>query len=236
MSGPLLSLHDLKVAYGPVEALHGISLHVRPGELVALIGANGAGKTTALGAVSGLLPAAAGSILFEGSDLAGVPTHQRARRGLVLVPEGRHVFPRLRVLENLRMGAYGRRGETGPDLEKALALFPVLKERASQPGGTLSGGEQQMLAIARALLARPRCLLLDEPSLGLAPKAAALILDTLRVLRGEGMTLLLVEQNARAALELADRAYVLETGRIVLEGPGRALLDNPSVRRAYLGA
>ena len=233
----LLELQDLKVAYGPVEALHGISIEVRPGELVALIGANGAGKTTTLGAVSGLIPAATGKVLFEGDDLAGIPAHQRARRGLVLVPEGRRIFPRLTVLENLRMGAYSRRQkEIEPDLSKALALFPVLQERAGQLGGTLSGGEQQMLAIARALLAKPRCLLLDEPSLGLAPKAVETILDTLRRLRGEGMTMLLVEQNARAALELADRAYVLETGRIVLEGPGRDLLDNPSVRRAYLGA
>ena len=236
MSDPLLVLKNLKVSYGPVEALHGISLEVRPGELVALIGANGAGKTTALGAVSGLLPTAGGEVRFEGADLAGIPAHARARRGLVLVPEGRRIFPKLTVLENLRMGAYGRDDDLTADLEKALTLFPILKDRAGQPGGTLSGGEQQMLAIARALLARPRCLLLDEPSLGLAPKVVGLILDILKKLRAEGMTMLLVEQNARAALELADRAYVLETGRIVLEGPGRTLLDNPSVRRAYLGA
>ncbi len=236
MNEPLLLLRDLKVSYGPVEALHGISLEVRPGELVALIGANGAGKTTTLGAVSGLAAATGGSIRFEGGDLAGVPTHARALRGLILVPEGRHIFPRLTVLENLLMGAYALPDDPAADLDRVLGLFPLLKERASQAGGTLSGGEQQMLAIARALLGRPRCLLLDEPSLGLAPKMVDLILDTLRTLRAEGMTMLLVEQNARAALELADRAYVLETGRIVLEGSGRELLDNPIVRKAYLGA
>ena len=235
---PLLSVRDLRVSYGPVAVLHGLSLEVRAGEIVALVGANGAGKTTTLAAVSGLIPVTAGDLHFDGVSLAGVPAHARTRRGLVQVPEGRRVFPRLTVAENLRMGAYARDDRAGveADLRDALALFPVLAERAGQKGGTLSGGEQQMLAIARALLSRPRCLLLDEPSLGLAPLVVARIFETIRGIRDRGVTILLVEQNARQALELADRAYVLETGRAVLEGPGRELLDNPAVRRAYLGA
>ena len=231
----LLEVRDLRVAYGPVEALHGISFEVQPGEIVALIGANGAGKTTALAALSGLVPASGGIRLF-GEDLGGVPPHARVRRGLVQVPEGRRIFPRLTVLENLQMGGFlhDDGGEAG--LARALDLFPVLKERSGQKGGTLSGGEQQMLAIARALLSRPRCLLLDEPSLGLAPLVVARIFETVRRIRQEGVPVLLVEQNARLALELADRAYVLETGRIALAGTGRELLDNPTVQRAYLGA
>ena len=233
----LLEVSGLRVSYGPVEALHGVSLEARKGEISALIGANGAGKTTALSAVSGLVPSA-GSVRFDGEDLSGVPAHARVRRGLVQVPEGRRIFPRMTVLENLRAGAHARRDEAGiaSDLGRVLALFPVLGERAGQKGGTLSGGEQQMLAIGRALLSRPRCLLLDEPSLGLAPLVVLRIFETVRRIRDEGVTVLLVEQNARMALEIADRAWVLETGRIALEGTGRELLDNPAVQRAYLGA
>ena len=233
---PLLRVEGLHASYGPVEVLHGVSLEVQAGEIVALIGANGAGKTSTLAAVSGLLPATAGTLAFDGADLGPVPAHGRVRRGLVQVPEGRRIFPRLTVLENLVLGAYALpEPPAEADLEKAFALFPVLRDRRHQKGGTLSGGEQQMLAIARALLGRPRCLLLDEPSLGLAPRVVLAIFDTIRRIRSEGITVLLVEQNARAALELADRAYVLETGRVLLAGTGRELLDNPLVQKAYLG-
>ncbi len=233
----LLQVGGLHAAYGPVEVLHGVSLEVQAGEIVALIGANGAGKTSTLAAVSGLLPATRGTLAFDGADLAALPAHARVRRGLVQVPEGRRIFPRLTVLENLVLGAYALPAPPSEaDLDRAFALFPVLRERRRQKGGTLSGGEQQMLAIARALLGRPRCLLLDEPSLGLAPRVVLAIFDTIRRIRTEGITVLLVEQNARAALELSDRAYVLETGRVLLSGTGRELLDNPQVQRAYLGA
>jgi branched-chain amino acid transport system ATP-binding protein len=236
MPSPLLQVDDFHASYGPVEVLHGISLEVHSGEIVALIGANGAGKTSTLAALSGLLPATQGTLAFDGADLGALPVHARVRRGLVQVPEGRRIFPRLTVLENLVLGAYALPDPPAEaDLARAFALFPVLRERRHQKGGTLSGGEQQMLAIARALLGRPRCLLLDEPSLGLAPRVVLAIFDTIRRIRTEGTTVLLVEQNARAALELADRAYVMETGRILFSGTGRELLDNPLVQKAYLG-
>ena len=234
----LLAVQGLEVRYGGIRAVKGIDLAVDEGEVVCLIGANGAGKTTSLKALAGLLPAAAGSIRYAGRDIAGLPVHQRVRLGLALVPEGRGVFPRLTVEENLRMGAYCRSDRDGiaADLERMRGLFPRLKERNAQSAGTLSGGEQQMLAIARALMGRPKVLLLDEPSMGLAPLAVAKIFETIRLIAAEGMTLLLVEQNARLALETSRRGYVLEGGRIVHQDESAALLASPKVRAAYLGA
>jgi branched-chain amino acid transport system ATP-binding protein len=213
----LLAVQGLEVRYGGIRAVKGIDLAIDEGEVVCLIGANGAGKTTSLKALAGLLPAAAGSIRYAGSEVTGLPVHQRVRLGLALVPEGRGVFPRLTVEENLRMGAYCRSDREGiaADLERVRGLFPRLEERNAQSAGTLSGGEQQMLAIARALMGRPKVLLLDEPSMGLAPLAVAKIFETIRLIAAEGMTLLLVEQNARLALETSRRGYVLEGGRIV---------------------
>jgi len=234
----LLEIQGLAVHYGGIRAVKGIELTVSEGEVVCLIGANGAGKTTALRALAGLLPIAAGRISYAGKDLAGVPVHQRVRRGLAMVPEGRGVFPRLTVEENLSMGAYFRSDRHGiqADLERGFALFPRLKERRSQKAGTLSGGEQQMLAIARALMSRPRLLLLDEPSMGLAPLAVQRIFETIRLIASEGVTLLLVEQNARMALEVSQRGYVLEGGRVALSDTAASLLESPAVRAAYLGA
>ena len=234
----LLAVQGLEVRYGGIRAVKGIDLAVDEGEVVCLIGANGAGKTTSLKALAGLLPAAAGSIHYAERDIAGLPVHQRMRLGLALVPEGRGVFPRLTVEENLRMGAYCRSDRNGiaADLERMRGLFPRLKERNAQSAGTLSGGEQQMLAIARALMGRPKVLLLDEPSMGLAPLAVAKIFETIRLIAAEGMTLLLVEQNARLALETSRRGYVLEGGRIVHQDDSAALLASPKVRAAYLGA
>jgi branched-chain amino acid transport system ATP-binding protein len=234
----LLSVQGLEVRYGGIRAVKGIDLAVDEGEVVCLIGANGAGKTTSLKALAGILPAAAGSIRYAERDIAGLPVHQRVRLGLALVPEGRGVFPRLTVEENLRMGAYCRSDRDGiaGDLERVRGLFPRLKERNAQSAGTLSGGEQQMLAIARALMGRPKVLLLDEPSMGLAPLAVAKIFETIRLIAAEGMTLLLVEQNARLALETSRRGYVLEGGRIVHQDESAALLASPKVRAAYLGA
>ncbi len=234
----LLSVQGLEVRYGGIRAVKGIDLAVDEGEVVCLIGANGAGKTTSLKALAGLLPAAAGSIRYAGGEVTGLPVHRRVRMGLALVPEGRGVFPRLTVEENLRMGAYCRSDREGiaGDLERVRGLFPRLKERNAQSAGTLSGGEQQMLAIARALMGRPKVLLLDEPSMGLAPLAVAKIFETIRLIAAEGMTLLLVEQNARLALETSRRGYVLEGGRIVHQDESAALLASPKVRAAYLGA
>jgi branched-chain amino acid transport system ATP-binding protein len=234
----LLVVRGLEVRYGGIRAVKGIDLEVRAGEVVSLIGANGAGKSTTLRALAGLVPVAAGQALFDAVPLAGVPTHRRVGRGLALVPEGRGVFARLTVEENLLMGAYARadRPAMRQDLERAYALFPRLGERRSQTAGTLSGGEQQMLAIGRALMGRPRLLMLDEPSLGLAPLLVEKIFGTLQAVAAEGVTLLLVEQNARRALELADRAYVLESGRVALTGDAASLLADPRVRTAYLGA
>ncbi len=234
----LLEVSGLEVRYGGIRAVKCIDLRVAQGEVVCLIGANGAGKTSCLKALAGLLPAAAGSIRYAGSEVAPLPVHLRARLGLALVPEGRGVFPRLSVEENLRMGAYCRNDRDGiaADLERMRGLFPRLRERNAQSAGTLSGGEQQMLAIARALMGRPRLLLLDEPSMGLAPLAVAKIFETIRLIAAEGMTLLLVEQNARLALESSRRGYVLEGGRIVHQDDSAALLASPKVRAAYLGA
>ena len=234
----LLDIQGLAVHYGGIRAVKGLDLSVDEGEVVCLIGANGAGKTTSLRAIAGLLQPAAGTIHYAGTDITALPVHQRARLGLALVPEGRGVFPRLTVEENLRMGAFSRSDSAGiaADLERMYALFPRLRERRGQTGGTLSGGEQQMLALARALMSRPRLLLLDEPSMGLAPLAVQKIFETIRVIAEQGMTLLLVEQNARLALGTSHRGYVLEGGRIVHQDSAAALLASPKVRAAYLGA
>lgn len=236
----MLRVRDLKCLYGMVPAINGISLEIKAGELVALVGANGAGKSTLLQAICGFVPGWEGDILFEDKPLRSLDPAQIVERGISLVPEGRLLFPPLSVRENLELGAYVRykRKEhktIAEDLETVLDLFPILKQRERQPAGTLSGGEQQMLAIGRALMARPRLLLLDEPCMGLAPLLVLVILDTLAQLRARGITILLVEQNARAALGAADRGYVIENGRIALEGPASDLLSNKSVTQAYLG-
>ncbi|MFF2327973.1 MULTISPECIES: ABC transporter ATP-binding protein [unclassified Streptomyces] len=233
----LLDVRDLRVAYGKVEAVKGISFRVEEGQVVTLIGTNGAGKTTTLRTLSGLLKPAAGRVSFRGQDLAGVPAHEVVALGLAHSPEGRHIFPRLTVEENLLLGAYLRKDDpaVADDVERAYTLFPRLRERRSQPAGTLSGGEQQMLAMGRALMCRPRLLMLDEPSMGLSPIMMQKIMETVAELRSTGTTILLVEQNARAALALADHGYVMETGRVVLSGPGKQLLHDESVRKAYLG-
>jgi branched-chain amino acid transport system ATP-binding protein len=233
----MLTVRSLQLGYGAIVAVRGIDLDVGTGELVAVIGANGAGKTTSLKGIAGALPVRAGSIVFDGEDITRLPVHERVRRGMSLVPEGRGIFARLTVAENLDMGAYLRRDAAGvrADLERSYALFPRLAERRRQLAGTLSGGEQQMLAIARALMGRPRLLLLDEPSMGLAPLVTRLIFDTIRSISAERVSILLIEQNARAALELAARAYVLESGRVTLAGPSAAILSSDGVRQAYLG-
>ena len=233
----LLQLRGLQVAYGGIRAVKGIDLEVGQGELVCLIGANGAGKTTTLKAITGLVRAAAGEILYDGADITHLKTHQIARRSLALVPEGRGIFAQLTIDENLAMGAYARKDRAGiaADVERAYTLFPRLKERRTQVAGTLSGGEQQMLAIGRALMSRPRLLLLDEPSMGLAPLMVERIFEVIRTIAAEGVTLLLVEQNARLALEASHRGYVLEGGTVALTGESRSLLDNPRIREAYLG-
>ncbi len=235
----VLELDDVHVHYGKVEALKGISFTVRRGEIVTLIGGNGAGKTTTLKTVSGVRAVSHGRITFEGHDLARVAPHKRVEMGLCQAPEGRGIFPGMTVVENLEMGAYARRGAAkagmADDFERVYTLFPRLAERRKQPGGTLSGGEQQMLAIGRALMARPNVLLLDEPSMGLAPMLVAQIFGIITEINDQGTTILLVEQNAAQALKRADRAYVLETGRIVKAGAAADLLDDDSVRAAYLG-
>jgi branched-chain amino acid transport system ATP-binding protein len=233
----LLEVTGLEVAYGGIKAVKGIDLKVGPGELVTLIGANGAGKTTTLKALAGLLRPAAGRILYNGIDITARPAFELVREGLALVPEGRGVFGRLTVEENLAMGAYSRRDRAGiaADFDRVYGLLPRLAERRRQPGGTLSGGEQQMLAIGRALLSRPRMLLLDEPSMGLAPLMVHTIFEAIRAITAEGVTLLLVEQNAKLALETCRRGYVMESGLIALADDASRLLANPQVRRAYLG-
>ncbi|SHF90702.1 amino acid/amide ABC transporter ATP-binding protein 2, HAAT family [Desulfacinum infernum DSM 9756] len=236
----MLTIRNLRGGYGRIEVLHGVSLSVRPGEVVALVGANGAGKSTLLKAVSGLLPQWTGEILFEGRELSGRKPPEIVSMGVGLVPEGRWIFPPLSVLDNLRLGAYLRlrRGDkqgVEEELQRVYELFPILAERRNQPAGTLSGGEQQMLAIGRALMTRPRLLLLDEPTTGLAPLLVEKIFQIIARLRDEGLTFLLVEQNAQGALALADRGYVLETGRMVLQGRARDLLEDQEVKRAYLG-
>lgn len=233
----LLEVKSLEVAYGAIKAVKGIDFHVSAGQVVALIGSNGAGKTTTLRTISGILRPSGGEILFDGQSIGETAAHRIVTLGLAHSPEGRRVFPRLTVADNLDMGAFTRRdqSEVDADRERVYATFPRLAERRKQKAGTLSGGEQQMLAMGRALMSKPRLLMLDEPSMGLSPIMMKLIFDTVAELKAAGTTILLVEQNAQAALALADFAYVVETGRIVLSGPGPELLGNPEVRKAYLG-
>ncbi len=235
---PLLEVHNLKIAYGGIQAVKGIDLTVIPGELVALIGSNGAGKTTTLKALAGLLHPTSGKMHYNGRSLHNIPAHQRVREGLALVQEGRGIFARLTVEENLQMGAYSRRdqAEIAQDIQQIFSLFPRLAERRAQQAGTLSGGEQQMVAIGRAMLSRPRLLMLDEPSMGLAPMMVTKIFETIRAISAQGVSILLVEQNARLALEVANRGYVLESGLVTLSGDAAELLGSEAVRRAYLGA
>ena len=233
----LLDVRDIHTYYGKIHALKGISLTVNQGEIVTLIGGNGAGKTTTLNTICGITPAAKGGVIFEGKDISRSPAHQIVNYGIIQSPEGRKIFTRLTVRENLEMGAYIRKDKKGiaDDMDRGFELFPRLKERESQKAGTLSGGEQQMLAMARALMSKPRLLLLDEPSLGLAPLVVHTIFEAIERIRNEGATILLVEQNANAALHHSDRAYVLETGRIVMEGDSKQLAEDPRVKEAYLG-
>jgi branched-chain amino acid transport system ATP-binding protein len=233
----MLEIKNLKVAYGRVRAVKGISFTVDRGQVVTLVGTNGAGKTTTLKTISGLLQPEAGEIWFEGTRIDKTPAHDVVTRGLAHAPEGRRIFPRLSVEENLMLGAFARKDRAGisKDLDRAFELFPVLKERRSQPAGTFSGGEQQMLAIGRAMMSRPKLLMLDEPSMGLSPLMMQRIMSTITELKSEGVTILLVEQNAQAALSLADHGYVLEVGKIVLNGTGDELLNDEKVRKAYLG-
>lgn len=234
----MLSVENLSVHYGVIQALHSVSLHIERGEIVTLIGSNGAGKTTTLGALSGLLKPSSGRVTFQNRDLLALAPHERVPAGLVQVPEGRRIFPTMSVAENLDLGAYTRsdKNEIGRDLEEVYALFPRLAERKNQAAGTMSGGEQQMLAVGRALMSRPQLLLLDEPSLGLAPLLVKEIFGVVKRIRERGVTVLLVEQNAHLALEIADRAYVLETGRLIMDGAARQIAGDPRVKAAYLGA
>jgi branched-chain amino acid transport system ATP-binding protein len=233
---PLLEVSDIHTHYGAIEALKGISISVEPGEVVTLIGSNGAGKSTTLRSISGLTPATQGSVRFEGEDITRLPAHDVVGRGVALSPEGRHVFARMTVRENLELGAYLRGGGAlTEDFDRVYDLFPRLKERQKQKAGTMSGGEQQMLAIGRALMAKPKLLMLDEPSMGIAPILVQRIYETIGEINRSGVAILLVEQNANYALEAAKRGYVLETGRIVLDGEADKLRDDPEVQRAYLG-
>jgi len=233
----MLALENVSVSYGAIEALTNIDLRVEQGEVVTLIGANGAGKTTTLRTITGLLDPKDGRVMYEGKQISGVPAHKLVAMGIAMSPEGRGVFANLTVRENLEMGAFIRKDKKGiaDDMERGFTLFPRLKEREQQKAGTLSGGEQQMLAMARALMSRPRLLLLDEPSLGLAPLVVHAIFEAIDEIKGEGTTILLVEQNANAALHHSDRAYVLETGRIVMQGVSKEIAEDPRVKEAYLG-
>jgi branched-chain amino acid transport system ATP-binding protein len=233
----LLELDKLEVAYGGIHAVKGIDLIVRQGELVCLIGANGAGKTTTLKGITGLQPVKSGKVVYDSEDVTGKPAFELVRKGLSMVPEGRGVFGALTIEENLAMGAYSRsdRNEIRQDVERVFGLFPRLKERRKQTAGTLSGGEQQMLAMGRAIMSRPKLLLLDEPSMGLAPLMVQKVFETVLAISGEGVTILLIEQNAKLALEVSNRGYVMESGTITLAGDARDLLSNPKVREAYLG-
>lgn len=231
----LLSISSLSCAYDGLVALRGVSMHVAESELVCVVGRNGAGKSTLLRAISGVQPVFGGSIEFDGADVTRLASPKRVKSGIVQVPEGRQVFPEMTVEDNLRLGGYRRRSEISERLEKAFEMFPVLRERRDSAAGSLSGGQQQMLVVGRALMSRPRLLMLDEPSMGLAPQMVAQIFKTIQLLKNSGTTILLVEQNAAGALALADRGYVLETGQIALAGAGRELLKDPRVRRAYLG-
>ncbi|MCF8206194.1 ABC transporter ATP-binding protein [Roseateles puraquae] len=232
----LLKVSGLKVAYGGIQAVKGVNFEVREGELVSLIGANGAGKTTTMKAITGLQPIAAGEVSYLGESIKGKGAWDLAKKGLVMVPEGRGTFTRMTIIENLQMGAYNRNdGEIQADMDKVFGLFPRLKERAKQLAGTMSGGEQQMLAMGRALMARPKVLLLDEPSMGLSPIMVDKIFEVVNDIHQQGVTILLVEQNASRALQLANRGYVMESGEVTMDGEGQALLNDPKVRAAYLG-
>ena len=231
----ILTVDNINVYYGSIHAIKGVSFEVNQGEIVTLIGANGAGKSTTLNTISGLLRSRTGSVTFLDQDLSKVPAHKIVARGLALVPEGRRIFLQMTVQENLEMGAYTQSGKIEEDLEQVYAQFPRLKERYRQIAGTLSGGEQQMLAMGRALMSRPRLLMLDEPSMGLAPILVEQIFEIIQNLHKAGSTILLVEQNAQAALSVADRGYVLETGKIVASGAGKTLLESPEIKKAYLG-
>ena len=235
MSTPLLEVKNIHCFYGKIQALHGVSLHLNEGEVLTLLGANGAGKTTTLGAITGLVKPKAGEIFFRGEPIHKLPAHELVKRGLAMSPEGRQVFPRMTVMENLEMGAFIHHSASPEQLDYVLTLFPRLKERLKQAAGTLSGGEQQMLAIGRALMSRPKLLLLDEPSLGLAPLVVQQIFRIISEIHSQGVSVLLVEQNAFQALKVAQRAYVLETGKVTLEGSAEDLASNPKVREAYLG-
>ena len=236
-STPLLDIRNMDVAYGGIRAVRQLNLHVHPGERVALIGANGAGKSTTLRAICGLVPLAAGSVHYQGKSLAGQPVHAMVRQGLVMVPEGRGIFPQLTIEENLHMGAYSRQDKINfaQELQQVYQRFPRLAERRLQTAGTLSGGEQQLLAMGRAILSKPKLLLLDEPSMGLAPIMVDKIFEVIEDIAQQGVTILLIEQNARLALEVSQRGYVLESGELTLQGPARDLLHDPKVRAAYLG-
>jgi branched-chain amino acid transport system ATP-binding protein len=233
----VLKVNDIHTFYGQIEALKGISLEVNDGEIVTLIGANGAGKSTTLKTISGALTPKSGTIEFEGRTISGMPIHKVTQQGVIQVPEGRRIFARMTVTENLEMGAFLRKDKDGvkEDMDRVFDMFPRLKERAGQKGGTLSGGEQQMLAMGRGMMARPKLLMLDEPSMGLAPVVVEVVFETITELNKSGITILLVEQNAAMALAIANRGYVLETGKIKLTGPGKDLLANEDVRKAYLG-
>ena len=237
MTDTILKISNLKVAYGGIHAIKGIDLEIKDGELVTLIGANGAGKTTTMKAITGLQGWVSGEVQYLGKSIKGVPSHALLRQGLAMVPEGRGVFARMSITENLQMGAYTRTDTAGiaADIERMFVIFPRLKERATQLAGTMSGGEQQMLAMARALMSQPRLLLLDEPSMGLSPIMVAKIFEVVRDISAQGVTVLLVEPNARLALLAADRGYVMDSGLITMSGPARAMLDDPKVRAAYLG-
>lgn len=236
-STPLLDIRNMDVAYGGIRAVRQLNLHVHPGERVALIGANGAGKSTTLRAICGLVPLAAGSVHYQGKSLAGQPVHAMVRHGLVMVPEGRGIFPQLTIEENLHMGAYSRQDKINfaQELQQVYQRFPRLAERRLQTAGTLSGGEQQLLAMGRAILSKPKLLLLDEPTMGLAPIMVDKIFEVIEDIAQQGVTILLIEQNARLALEVSQRGYVLESGELTLQGPARDLLHDPKVRAAYLG-
>ena len=236
MSEEVLQITDLYVSYGGIEAVRGINFNVRAGEIVTLIGANGAGKSSTLRAISGLVKPAGGTVTFEGEDITGKDPTMIVSKGLMMVPEGRRIFPNLTVLENLKIGAYLRNDDLEKDIETVYGYFPRLKERSWQEGGTLSGGEQQMLAVGRALMGKPKLLMMDEPSLGLAPIVVQGIFEIIRRIHEAGTTVLLIEQNANMALHVADRAYVIENGKIAIEGTGRELLENEKVRAAYLGS
>ena len=235
MSEPILTINDLKVNYGGIEAVKGISFEVPEGSIITLIGSNGAGKSSTLRTIAGLVKPVSGKIIFRGDDITGLDPTSIVKKGVTLVPEGRRIFPDLSVLENLKMGAYLRNDDISGDLQWVYELFPRLKERSWQAGGTLSGGEQQMLAVGRALMSRPKMIMMDEPSLGLAPIIVKGIFDIIREINRQGVTVLLIEQNANMALKTADFAYVLETGKITMSGPGKALLVDEDVKKAYLG-